>query len=294
MPMDKVVLITGCSTGFGREAAEALAKRGYTVFASMRECSGKNAGHKRALEDLAEREKVPVFVQDLDVTSDESVQSAIDEIVRRSGRIDVVINNAGFAAIGITEGYTTSQWKRLFEVNLFGVVRVNRAVLPVMRRQQSGLLIHVSSAAGRICVPYMGVYAASKFALEAVADSYRFELKPFGIDSILVEPGIHRTPIFDHIMAPEDQQAVAGYSPETDYSGRVKGVFDGANASPETPGAKEVADALVTLIETPSGERAFRTVPTPAIQPLIEPLNAMAEELRKTVAHVFTVPELIS
>jgi NAD(P)-dependent dehydrogenase (short-subunit alcohol dehydrogenase family) len=294
MPMDKVVLITGCSTGFGREAAEALANKGYTVFASMRDCGGKNAAHKAALENLARRENLPLFVQDLDVTSDESVQSAIHAIVKQCGRIDVVINNAGIASIGVTEGYTISQWKRLFDVNLFGIVRVNRAVLPVMRRQQSGLLIHMSSGAGRVCIPYMGMYAASKFALEALADSYRFELKPFGIESVLVEPGIHKTPILDHIIPPEDQECLAGYSPETNYSSRVRAVFDAANESPETPSAREVAEVLVTLVETPAGERPFRTVPTEAIRPLIEPLNVASEELRKTVAHIFQAPELIS
>src|SRR4051794_20767303 len=294
MPNQKVVLITGSSTGFGREAAEALARKGYTVFASMRSCSGKNAGHKSALEELAKRENLGLFVQELDVTSDESVQSAVDAIVNQSGRIDVVINNAGFGALGVTEGYTMSQWQKLFDVNLFGVVRVNRAVLPVMRRQRNGLLIHVSSVAGRVCAPYFAVYSASKFAIEALADCYRFELKPFGIDSVLVEPGIHKTPILDAFIPPEDERVVAEYTPDANYSSRVKAVFDGANASPDTPGAREVVELFVQLIETDNGERPFRSVPTPALQPLLEPLNATCEDLRKTVAHVFGAPELIS
>jgi NAD(P)-dependent dehydrogenase (short-subunit alcohol dehydrogenase family) len=294
MPIQEVVLITGCSTGFGREAAEAIAKKGYTVFASMRGCSGKNAGHKLALEELANRENLALFVQDLDVTSDESVQSAVDAIVKHSGRIDVVINNAGISALGVTEGYTISQWQKLFDVNLFGMVRVNRAVLPVMRRQRSGLLIHVSSAAGRLCAPYSGMYSASKFAVEALADTYRFELKPFGIDSVLVEPGIHKTPILEAFIPPEDERVVAGYTPDANYSSRVKAVFDRANASPETPGPREVVEAFVHLIETPMGQRPFRTVPTPAMQPLLQALNAASDELRKTVAQVFETPELIS
>src|SRR3954452_237075 len=120
MPSNQVVLITGSSTGFGREAAETLAKRGYTVFATMRDSSSKNAAHKRALEELAKRDGLALFVPELDVTSDQSVEAAAEQIVKQSGRIDVVINNAGFAALGITEGYTMSQWKGLFEVNLFG------------------------------------------------------------------------------------------------------------------------------------------------------------------------------
>jgi len=294
MSTGKVVLITGSSTGFGREAAESLARRGHTVFASMRSTSGKNAGHKSELESLAKREKLAIVVQDLDVANEDSVEAAVREIVQQAGRIDVVINNAGIASIGVTEAYTLAQWKRLFDINLFGIVRVNRAVLPVMRRGRSGLLIHVSSAAGRMCVPYMGMYSASKYALEALADSYRFELKPFGIDSVLVEPGIHRTPMLEQIMPPDDQDTLAGYTPETDYSKRVKAVFDAANASPETPGAREVAECFVRLVETSFGERPFRTVPTPAIQPLVEPLNATSEQLRPMIAHGFGAPELIS
>jgi NAD(P)-dependent dehydrogenase (short-subunit alcohol dehydrogenase family) len=295
MPIDKVVLITGSSTGFGRDAAETLARRGYTVFASMRDCSGKNAGNKQALERIAKEEDLALFVPDLDVTSDDSVEAAVQEIASQSGgRIDVVINNAGIASLGITEGYTISQWQRMFDVNLFGVVRVNRAVLPVMRRQGSGLLIHVSSAAGRGVAPYFGMYSASKFALEALADSYRFELKPFGIDSVLVEPGIHKTPILEAFIPPEDQRVVAEYPPETDYTSRVRAVFDQASASPDTPGAREVVEAFVQLIEMQTAERPFRTVPTPAMQPLLQALNASCEDMRRTIAHVFGAPELIS
>jgi NAD(P)-dependent dehydrogenase (short-subunit alcohol dehydrogenase family) len=294
MPTGKVVVITGSSTGFGRDAAETLARRGYTVFASMRDCSGKNAAHKTALEELAKRENLLLFVQELDVSSDDSVEAGVKEIVKRSGRIDVLINNAGIGALGVTEGYTMAQWQRLFDVNLFGIVRMNRAVLPVMRRQGSGLLLHVSSAAGRVCTPYFAVYSASKYALEALADSYRYELKPFGIDSVIVEPGIHKTPIIEQFMPPEDSRVVAEYPSESNYSARVKAVFDGANASPDTPGPREVVEAFVSLIETPMGERPFRTVPTLAMQPLLKDLNAMSDGIRQTVAHVFGTPELIS
>ncbi len=294
MPIDKVILVTGSRTGFGREAAETLAARGYTVFASMRSSSGKNATHKAALESLAKRENLALFVPELDVSNEDSVEAAVRDVVRQSGRIDVVINNAGVGSLGVTEGYTVAQWQGMFDVNLFGVVRVNRAVLPVMRRQGSGLLIHVSSGAGRACVPYLGMYCASKFALEALAESYRYELKPFGIDSVIVEPGIHKTPILEHFIPPEDSRVPAEYGPESNYSARVKAVFDGANASPETPGAREVVEAFVSLIETPMGERPFRTVPTLAIQPLLKDLNAVSEEIRRTVGHVFNTPELIS
>ena len=266
--MDKVVLITGSSTGFGRATAEILGRHGYTVFATMRDPVGRNSKHREALESLASNENVPIHVVEMDVFNETSVSAATEQILKRAGRIDVVINNAGVAALGITEAYTLHEIKNLFEVNVFGVARVNRAVLPTMRRQRSGLLIHVGSAAGRIVAPYMGIYCASKFALEALADSYRFELAPFGVDSVIVEPGIHRTPILDAFQPPNDESRAAEYRPDGDFTSRVKGVFDAASALPETPGSAEVAEAFLKLIETPAGTRPFRTVPTPSVAPL--------------------------
>jgi NAD(P)-dependent dehydrogenase (short-subunit alcohol dehydrogenase family) len=291
--MNKVVLITGSSTGFGRETAEVLGRHGYTVFATMRDSMGRNLKHRNALELLASKDKVPIQVVDMDVSNDASVSSATEQILERAGRIDVVINNAGVAALGITEAYTLQKIQKLFEVNFFGVARVNRAVLPTMRRQRSGLLIHVSSAAGRIVAAYFGIYCASKFALEALADSYRFELAPFGVDSVIVEPGIHRTPILEAFQPPDDESRAAEYQPDGDLTSRVKGVFDAASASPETPGPAEVAEAFRRLIEMPAGTRPFRTVPTPAMAPLLEPYNAAAAQIRQTAAQIFNIPELM-
>ncbi len=291
--MNGVVFITGASTGFGRAAAETLARRGYTVFATMRNCSGSNALHCAALQSLASKEGWRLQVQDLDVTNDDSVSKAVEAALEKAGRIDVAINNAGVGALGLTEAYMIEQFKRLFEVNLFGAARVNRAVLPSMRRQRSGLLIHVSSAARRVVLPAMAVYCASKFALEAMADAYRFELAPFGVDSVVVEPGIHRTPILENFTAPADQIRVADYGAAAEYAARVKSVFDAANEAPETPGPEPVVDAFVNLIETPAGQRPFRTVPTAMVQPLLNPYNAAAADLRQAVAQIFNVQELL-
>ncbi|MBV8829970.1 MAG: SDR family NAD(P)-dependent oxidoreductase [Acidobacteriaceae bacterium] len=180
----------------------------------------------------------------MDVTNETSVSNGTKQILERTGRLDVVINNAGVAALGVTEAFTISQIQRVFDVNFFGVARVNRSALTAMRRQGSGLLIHVSSAAGRAAVAYFGIYCASKFALEALADSYRFELAPFGVDSVVVEPGIHRTSILETFQVPDDESRVAEYGADASLS-RVEAVFDGANASPETPGASEVAEAAL-------------------------------------------------
>lgn len=290
--MNKVVLITGSSTGFGRATAELLARHGYTVFATMRNSAGRNSRHRDALESLASQEKLPIQVVDMDVSDDSSVSAATKEILERAGRVDVVINNAGVAALGITEAYTIEQMQKVFEMNFFGAARVNRAVLPAMRRQRSGLLLHVSSAAGRLVVAYFGIYCASKFALEALADSYRFELAPFGIDSVVVEPGIHRTPILEAFQPPDDEARAAEYGPNGDFTSRVKGVFDTASASPDTPGAAEVAEAFLKLIEMPAGTRPFRTVPTAAMAPLLDPYNTAAAQIRQLAAQAFNTSEL--
>ena len=290
--MGSVVLITGTSTGFGRDAAERLARRCHHVFATMRASHERNAPHRAALEGLAADERLLLDVLDLDVTDEASVEQAVQQALHRAGRIDVVINNAGYAAVGVTEAFTPEQYQQMFDVNVFGVVRVNRAVLPSMRRQGSGLLIHVSSGAGRCAIPAMASYCASKFALEAIADAYRFELLPFGIDSVLVEPGIYRTPIFDRVVSPADDARLADYGAAGEYADRVLGVFLAAIAAPDAPGSEEVSEAFVRLVEMPAAARPFRTVVSAPVEQLLGPYNATAEGLRPIVAGIFNVPEL--
>jgi NAD(P)-dependent dehydrogenase (short-subunit alcohol dehydrogenase family) len=289
--MARVILITGSSTGFGHDAALRLARRGHRVFATMRDTAGRNAGPRAGLEETAAAERLALTVLDLDVTRDESVGRAVDAALADAGQIDVVINNAGYAGLGITEAYTIEQFKQMYDVNVFGVQRVNRAVLPSMRRRHSGLLIHVSSGAGRVVVPSMAAYCSSKFALEVLADAYRFELLPFGIDSILIEPGIYKTPLFDKIAAPADRARAGEYDSLT-FAARVREVFQVVSGAPDNPGTTEVCDALVNLIEMENARRPFRTVVSPPIQQLLDPYNAAAEALRPVVAKIFNVPEL--
>jgi NAD(P)-dependent dehydrogenase (short-subunit alcohol dehydrogenase family) len=292
--MQKVVLITGAATGFGRDTAERLARRGHHVFATMQDIGGANAPHRAELEQIAVAESVSLHVLELDVTNDHSVAAAIDRALAISGRIDVVINNAGLAGIGVAEAYTIEQWKQVFDVNLFGSVRINRAVLPSMRKRRDGLLIHMSSGSGRIAVPSMALYCASKFALEALSDAYRFELSPFGIDSILVEPGIYRTPIFDQLIRPLDRERIADYGALAEVADRVDAMFRTAIAAPETPGADVVAEALVSLIEMDAGKRPSRTLLSPAMEYLLEPYNASYEAMRPAILQLFGLTDLLS
>jgi len=290
--MSATVLITGASTGFGRDTAERLARRGHRVFATMRDIAGRNAANRTALLRTAHDEKLWLRVLELDVTRDESVQRAIDAALREAGHLDVVINNAGRAGIGVSEGYTPAQFQEIFDVNVIGPVRVNRAVLPAMRARGSGLLVHISSAAVRVAVPAMAAYCASKFALEAIADALRFELLPLGIDSVLVEPGIYRTPLFEHIIAPADPARVASYGDAAGYAQRVRDTFMLAIHADGAAGSEEVAEALVRLVEMEPADRPFRTVVSAPIQPLLASYNAAAEGLRPVVAQIFNVAEL--
>ncbi|HWC20356.1 MAG TPA: SDR family oxidoreductase, partial [Terriglobales bacterium] len=176
MSAQKSVLVTGTSSGFGKVIAETLSRKGYQMFASMRNASGRNSSARNELLDLAAREGLALSVIDLDVTDDESVERAVAQVIADAGKIDILINNAGYALWGLTEAFTVEQAKQIFDTNFFGIVRMNRAVLPHMRRQREGLIIHITSAAGRGVLPGMGLYTATKFAVEALAECYRYEL----------------------------------------------------------------------------------------------------------------------
>jgi NAD(P)-dependent dehydrogenase (short-subunit alcohol dehydrogenase family) len=262
------------------------------VFATMRDIGGRNSANAGELLRIAKNEALSLHVLTLDVTDDSSVQSAVEQAIQGAGRIDVVINNAGSPAIGVTEAFTPAQFQTLFNVNVLGSVRVNRAVLPGMRRQRSGLLIHVTSAAARVSVPYMAPYCASKFALEAIADAYRFELSPFGIDSVVVEPGIFKTPIFDKTTTPLDNERAAEYG-AADYSERVIRTFDAAMTARDATDPREVVDLFASLIETPAGERPFRTIAGSRVKPLLASYNQAAEQISLNTMQTFRLTELV-
>ena len=179
-----VVLITGCSSGFGKLAALEFARRGDNVFASMR-----NTSKAETLQEAANAEKLDVAIVELDVTKTESSNRAVKDVIARAGRLDVLVNNAGIGTHGPVEDYDDDEVEAIFDTNLLGVLRVTRAALPRMREQRSGHIINVSSLAGRVSSPFGGVYSASKHALEALSDALYYELHPFGVRVSIVEPG---------------------------------------------------------------------------------------------------------
>jgi NAD(P)-dependent dehydrogenase (short-subunit alcohol dehydrogenase family) len=196
-----VVLVTGASSGIGRATVAACSARGWSVAATM-----------RRPEDGADLATLPgVVVLPLDVTSQESVESAVAAVVARFGRLDAVVNNAGYAVDGVFEGADDASIRRQFETNVFGLMRVTRAAIPVMRRQRSGTLVQVSSMGGRVTFPLYSIYHATKWAVEGFSESLAFELRPFGIRMRLVEPGAIRTEFYGRSREPIAAPPGAGY-----------------------------------------------------------------------------------
>ena len=253
MDSRQVVLITGSSTGFGRLIAETLARRGHTVFATMRDIQGRNATNASEIRALAEKESLPLHVLELDVTNDASVDRAVHKSIEQAGRVDVAINNAGYGLIGLAEAVTTEQARQIMDTNFFGSVRVNRAVLPCMRRQRSGLLLHVSSGAGRLVIPSFSFYCASKFAMESLAEAYHYELAQQGIESSIIEPGAYQTAVFGNIVAAADQARTNTYGVANEIAAKISGLLTSTAGNPQ-----EVADAVLRIVETPAGERKLR------------------------------------
>jgi NAD(P)-dependent dehydrogenase (short-subunit alcohol dehydrogenase family) len=281
MNSKQVVLITGSSTGFGRLFTETLARNGHTVFATMRDPEGRNAKNASEIRTLAEKGSLPIHVLELDVTDDPAVERAVDAVVAKAGRIDVAINNAGYFLSGLEEAVTTEQARRLMDTNFLGPVRVNRAVLPHMRRQRSGVLMHVSSGAGRVILPSAGFYCASKFALEALAEAYSYELASQGIESVIVEPGAYETPVFGNTVTAADQARTTTYGAVKEIPAKVNAALSSGAGS-----AQEVADAVLRIIETPAGEKQLRYVVSPRTYGVDE-INALAKQVQANVLEAF-------
>jgi NAD(P)-dependent dehydrogenase (short-subunit alcohol dehydrogenase family) len=281
MDSKQVVLITGSSTGFGRLFAETLARKGHTVFATMRDPGGRNAKNASEIRSLAEKDSLPIHVLELDVTDDASVGRAVDAAVTKAGRIDVAINNAGYYLSGLEETVTTEQAQRLMDTNFLGPVRVNRAVLPHMRRQRSGVLMHISSGAGRVVLPSAGFYCASKFALEALAEAYSYELAAQGIESVIVQPGQYETPVFGNTVRGADEARTNTYGAVKEIPAKVN-----AALSSTAGNAQEVADAVVRIIETPAGEKQLRYFVGPQDFGVDE-INALAKRVQANVLEGF-------
>ena len=198
--MEKVALVTGSSSGIGLETALSLARDGYYTFASMR-----NLGKAAELEHAAKKENLPIKVIELDVDSEQSIISGIKKVVAEGGRLDVLVNNAGYGQFGCTEDLTIDDFRKQFETNFFSIVRIIQEVAPIMRKQNSGNIINISSVVGRMGLPGSPAYISSKFALEGLGECLRYELGQFGIKSTMIEPGVIKTNFFNSMKVPESK-----------------------------------------------------------------------------------------
>jgi NAD(P)-dependent dehydrogenase (short-subunit alcohol dehydrogenase family) len=278
----RTAVVTGANSGFGRLTAQAFAAEGWRVYATMRNAATKNAGA------AAELRAAGVSVVELDVTSDASVAAAAKTIIAEAGAIDVLINNAGTGHFGIEEAFTPSAVEAQFATNVIGPLRVNRAFLPAMREKKSGLVVFVSSVVGRFVVPFGGVYVASKWALEALAETLSYELAPFNIDVAIVEPGAYPTEIFGKTFGADDSAVVASYGDVAKISDQVSA---GLGAAAEGRNPQDVADAILSIAKAPAGARPLRTSVPP--DPAVEAINAATAPIQREVLTAFGLEALL-
>lgn len=259
------ILITGAGAGFGALFTRTFLANGHTVIATMRDLAGRNKARARALEEYAAGKPGRLRVLELDVTDDASVDAAFRRAAELEGGLDAVINNAGgghgLGAYG--EALSMDQFRRVFDLNVFGVQRVIRAALPGLRKRGGGLILNVSSIMGRIVLPYSAAYTASKFAVEGLSESYRYELSGLGVEVSMLEPGGFPTEFFNVAEAPEDKARLAEYGPLADIPGKLYAGFGESIGGPEGPNPQLVADAALRIVEAPRGQRPLRVVVDP-------------------------------
>ena len=259
--MKQVIVITGASSGFGRLSANALANAGHTVYASMRDTTGRNAAQVANVEKYARDHGVDLRAIELDVGSQTSADAAIAKIIAEQGRIDVVMHNAGHMVFGPAEAFTPEQLAELYDVNVLSTQRVNRAVLPQLRQQGRGLLLWVSSSSSAGGTPpYLAPYFAAKAGMDAMAVVYARELSRWGIETSIIVPGAFTggTNHFAHAGAPADKARVSAYEagPYAGFGEQIQKAF--AAIVPPEADASLVADAIVGIVDTPFGKRPFR------------------------------------
>lgn len=284
----KVIVVTGTNSGFGWLTANTLAGLGHSVYATMRDTKSKNADKAKTLAEVPN-----ITVLDVTLTSEESVQHAIDSIIAKEGRIDVLVNNAGFGAAGVAESFTTSDVEEMFGIHVVANWRLMKAVLPTMRKQAEGLIINVSSGAGRFAFPFMTVYSAAKFGLEGLSEGLHYEVKKLGVDVTLLQPGAFPTDILHKLKTGSDARVAAEYGtlaaiPEQ-MGNSLAQLFETVKPDPQ-----EVADAVVKLINLPKGQRPLRTVVDPATGHIVKAANdGVKIEYEKTIA-AFGMGELLN
>lgn len=286
--MSKVVLITGTNSGFGWLTAKTLAAAGHKVYATMRDTAGKNADKAKELGAVAN-----ITVQDVTLSDDNSVKGAIDQILSKEGRIDVLVNNAGYSAAGVAESFTTDDVKEMFDLHVLAYWRLMKAVLPTMRRQTEGLIINISSNAGRFSFPFLTVYSAAKFGLEGLSEGLHYEVKSLGVDVALIEPGAFPTDILHKVKTGSDTEVVAGYGSLVEIPNNL-GTALGKHFETNNPNPQEVADAVQHLMDLQKGKRPLRTVVDPLSGHIVKAANESVQTAYDKTLTAFGMGELVA
>jgi NAD(P)-dependent dehydrogenase (short-subunit alcohol dehydrogenase family) len=232
---NKVAVVTGSSTGIGYETSLTLARNGFLTYATMR-----TLNKSENIKSVATRENLPLRIKQLDVTNDVSVKNAIQTITSEAGRIDVLVNNAGYGLNGAFEDLAMDEIKAQYETNVFGLIRTTHAVLPIMRRQKSGTIVNISSGAGRFGFPTGSAYVSTKFAVEGLSESMSYELEPFGIKVVIVEPGVIRTNFGDGLIVAKKSQ-----DPNSPYSQMMQRSAAGFEKMMENASSPDVVAKVV-------------------------------------------------
>lgn len=255
----KNILITGSATGLGFETAKYLCRAGYNVFAAMRDPNTRNKDHADKLIDFASVNQGTISILELDVTN----QKHIDDVTNSFREIGVhcIVNNAGLGALGFVESFSFEQVKKVFEVNVFAPFNLAKSLLPLLSEQENSSVINISSAGGRLCFPFLGVYNASKYALEGLMESWNIETKALGVEMCLIEPGAYPTDLHNKRLLPQDLDVMEKYgelqnAPEAMVAGMASAFEDLSNA----PDPSEISVVIKNLIEAPFGTRPVRTV----------------------------------
>jgi NAD(P)-dependent dehydrogenase (short-subunit alcohol dehydrogenase family) len=284
----KIVLITGTNSGFGWLAAKSCAAAGLKVYATMRDTKGRNAD--KAM-DLGQQENIEVV--EADVTNGPVVRNAVATIIKKEGRIDVVVNNAGVYATGIAETFTDNDFEKVMDVDVRGPWRIIRAALPHMRRQGEGLIINISSVAGRFSFPFQTVYNTAKFAIEGLTEGLHYEVRPLGVDVVMVQPGAFPTEVWGKIVNGSDTDLISAYGDLAKLPGQIGAgisqMFEAVKPDPQL-----VADAIVELIDAPKGKRPLRTVVDPTTGNFSETANRQVKEQYDNFLTAFGMQEMLS
>jgi NAD(P)-dependent dehydrogenase (short-subunit alcohol dehydrogenase family) len=294
--MSKIILVTGASSGFGLMTAKALAKAGHTVYASMRETAGRNAPRVAEVAQWAADNTADLRTVELDVQSEASAASAVQQILADAGRLDVIVHNAGHMVFGPAEAFTPEQLVQQYDVNVLGAQRVNRAALPHLRKQGQALMVWVGSSSTRGGTPpFLAPYFAAKAAMDALAVSYSTELSRWGIETTIMVPGAFTkgTNHFAHSGKPADAHIVADYE-QGPYAGVADIALRGlASLEPSDADPEEVARQIVRVVDLPHGKRPFRVHVDPS-QDGAEVVNIVADRMRTEIYKAIGLADLLS